>query len=236
MFDYQDDWWNKWSEQNKIPEQKEEKPLDESTLGKGLGLVGSLWGPLGKGAGAAVGSLLDTRPDPSGQNKLGRALDVGIDKAVNSYVTGAALGALGDVAKAADVPASTLGDVYKQTDLAPAMSMDYRLGAKIDALPEGMSMVPNEPSMWDSTLDKASTFGQNYIKGISKGLIGGDYTPIESSGSAGYDFFNALDKGGGIDKAVGNIRGGNYGGLAGQAASYAINSYSPEQYRKRSRY
>ena len=245
MDEYQDDWWRKWNAENQqealqLAPPEQAKPLETSGTENILGMVGSYWGPVGAGVGAAAGSLLDSRVDPTNQNKLGKAINSGVNKAVNSYITQGLMDGGGDLIK---TDASTLGDTYK---LAPDASMDYRIGAKIDAVPEGITTAPKETSF----IDKAAGMGMNYLKGASRGLIGGDYTPIESSavkypdeGGFGNDFVKGMSSGGGYDKTIGYLRGGNYGGALGQQAGSALEqalsrqqAYSPGSYKKRNRY
>ena len=243
------EWWRKYQEEEKPsvpvePLKQEKAPKQDTGLSKVLQMVGGYYGgALGKGVAAMAGEALDTRPADNNQSKFGAMIDKGVEGvkqgAIGGIIGAAGNSLVGDAMKGS--ASSRLGDVYKAPESFTGIDT-YGISA-----PSGtMDRVADSPSL----IDTAKDLGSNYLRSASRGLIGGDYSPIESSavkypdeGGFGNDFFSGMDKGGGYDKTIGYIRGGNYGGALGQQVGGALDkaiarqqAYSSDSYKKRNRY
>ena len=221
-------------------------------------VVGAIEGVASKypGIGTVVAGVLGAANEGVKSHKPGETanLEKGMEEGIKHYATSAIAGeagkAMGPTTDAlsssvtdtanetfaeggnsllSNSNSNTLGDAYK-TSLADGMEL------KVDPSLTETPSISNgiNPTMTTGTqtgfMDRASNFATDYVRGATKGLIGGDYTPREGTGSFGNDFFNGVEKGGGIDRAVGNLRGGNYGETLGQAAKYTIDNYKKPHY------
>lgn len=253
-----------------VPKIEPEEPNKFKEAGvsntKAASVVGGIAGGLIAGpAGAAIGSALAKAVTE--YNEQGGMAD--ISKIGTEFAKDAVVGlALGEAAQVATPAlsetvaananqtiaqggnsllannAATLGDAYKVSIANGAkFSTDPAL-YRASSLSSGVA-----PSMTTGTTttfaDSAGKAALGLARKTTSGLIGGDYSARPTSGSFGYDFFDGLQKGGGIDRAVGNIKGGNYGGAIGQGVKYTLDNYRPprpapaftaDEYRKKNRY
>lgn len=194
-----------------------------------LGKVLSSFGPAGGAVGGAIDGLLSTGSQVTGP---GESRDVG-----RAVAKGAMKGAAGGLLKGigdglADQAVDGMVDQAADTATDTAMQEIMRAGSGSmgDAYRAGLDkFAANAGDMQTTTImgDIYAT-GKNALSNATSGLIGGKYGSMPDKGSFFANFRQGF-KGGGADTAIANLRDGNYGAVAGQAAQYGANNYRPPE-------
>lgn len=251
------------------------KPLERKIPGKGdrtiskvAGIVGNVFaGPIGGavlgGAARVVEGARDGEDATSSAQEGIKSAGISYlgGQAAGGYLGGQAAGGLGETAQAAgDATVAAGGNslmASEATNATTTLGDAYRVSALDGA------KLQTDPALYQATASKgvaptltqaAPSIGEqlygvakNRVRGATHGLIGGDFSAREGTGSFMNDFINGLENGGGIDTGVGSIRGGAYGEALGSGTKFVLNNYRPPQpapaprftqdeYRKRNRY
>ena len=244
------------------------RPLDAKIPGKGdrtiskvAGIVGNVVaGPVGGAVLGAVGRVVEGARD--GEDATSAAQE-GIKSAGISYLGGQAAGAagLGETAQAAGDQTVAAGGnsllASEATNATTTLGDAYRVsamdGAKLQTDPSlyqataSKGVAPALTTGQPSIASKAFDLAKNRVRGATHGLVGGDFSAREGTGSFMNDFINGLEKGGGIDRGIGSIRGGAYGEAIGSGTNFVMNNYrppqpapaprfTPDEYKKKNRY
>lgn len=221
-------------------------------LGDILSMVGSYFGPIGAGAGKAVGSLVDSGghvravgEDYSPGQNAGKAF---VEGAVANYLEGEANTAAGDLfgkgveqaadktvqaggnsLLASDAAGATMGDAYK-VSLADGMQL------QVDPNMTNTQPISNgaRPTMQTgsqpSTMGSVYQFGKDQLNGFTQGLFDPDVKPTDQVKD--FTLENAMrgyNSGSSLGKIRANMGEGNYASAVGGGARFVQDNYRPPE-------
>ncbi len=214
------------------------------TAGSVIG--GLMAGPVGAGAGAAIGKFASGALTGQADNLPELTKKSLMAGATSAASAGIAAGLAPPGADAAADGATKVADGATQATTEASTSQVVQPAAPatqpVAAQPSPAAPAATAPK--ETLGDMALRYGKDAIKSMSKGIIGGNFDANAGSGDFWYDFFKSGAKGGGIDTMIGNVKGGNWGGALGDAAKFTMNNYQPppqtkfnsEDYKKQNRF